>query len=389
MSRTEGLVVTRGKFGSAASRVLEAVRMCEVASRDEIVAETGLSAATVARTVSSLLGADVLIERPDRVKVGATGRPGIPVAVNPTSYVTVGIHLGRRVHTVALGDLTGKVTAGLTIPHQPGEPRDFEQIATQVARLLGQVPGQIPLTVGLVAPWNDLELAPEETATTLQELLGLDVTHADHIAAVAAADYLHQRAGASGVTAYLYARDTAGWAVATSRGDMVEISRTMSLTHFPIGSDRACSCGATGCLEATVSDHAIGQLAADRGISGPRVADVLAAAEAGSDAAQELLVERARTLGRAAAMVRDMVNPDRMILVGQAITARPAVIPETIAAFDAATAGPPMELTFTNVGGGIQAVSACAVGLGPIYDDPIAALPRDRRPATGAKRNPA
>lgn len=389
VSHAPWLVVTRGRFGSAASRVLEHLRICGVASRDELVAETGLSPATIARSVSGLVGAGLLAERPDRIRVGVTGRPGIPVAINPHTYVTVGVHLGRRVSTVALGDLTGKVVAGVTLPHRPDEPRDLEQIGSEVARLLGKRPGLVPLTVGLVAPWTDLRLSPDQTATDLEEVLGLDVLHADHIAAVAAADYLHRRVGSGGVTGYVYARDTAGWAVAATRGEHVEVSRAMSLTHFPMGGDRVCSCGAVGCLEATVSDHAIGQIAHQQGISAePTVESLHAAADAGSAKAQRLLIDRARTLGRAAAMVRDMVDPDRMILVGQAYTGRPEVVAEIIGAFDEATAGPPMELTFTKVGGGIQAVSACAVALGPIYDDPIAALPQQRRP-TGARRAPA
>lgn len=381
------LVVTRGRFGSTASRVLEQLRISGVASRDEIVHETGLSPATIARSVSSLVATGLVTERPDKIRTGVNGRPGIPVAINPDTYVTVGIHLGRRVSTVALGDLTGKVVAGTTVPHHPGGPRDFEELGRQTARLLGQRAGLIPLTVGLVAPWTDLGLNPEQTAAQLEEVLGLDVVPADHIGAVAAADYLHQRTGVVGVTAYVYARDTAGWAVAAARGDHVEVSRAMSLTHFPIGGDRVCSCGATGCLEATISDHAIGQIAHEQGIVDvAEVAAVHAAADAGSELAKELLVQRARNLGRAAAMVRDMVAPDRMILVGQAYTSRPEVIGETIRAFDEATAGPSMELTFTRVGGGIQAVSACAVALGPVYDDPIAALPQNHHPAIPRSR---
>lgn len=375
------LVVTRGRFGSTASRVLEHLRISGVASRDEIVTETGLSPATVGRSVSALVAAGLVIERPDKVRSGANGRPGIPVAINPETYVTIGIHLGRRVSTVALGDLTGAVVAGTTVPHDPGRPRDLTELGRQAARLLGRGDGLVPLTVGLVSPWADLGLSPEETAAELEEVLGLDVVPADHIGAVAAADYLHQRVGVGGVTAYFYARDTAGWAVAAARGDHVEVSRAMSLTHFPMGGDRICGCGSTGCLEAVVSDHAIGQIAHEQGIvDTPEVEAVHAAADAGSRPAQDLLVHRARTIGRAAAMVRDMVAPDRMILVGQACTARPEVIPETIKAFDEATAGPPLELTFTRVGGGIQAVSACAVALGPVYDDPMAALPQNRPP---------
>ena len=56
-----------------------------------------------------MLRAGLLAERPDEVMVGATGRPGIPVEVDGTSFATLGFHLGHGVDTVAIGDLAGRV----------------------------------------------------------------------------------------------------------------------------------------------------------------------------------------------------------------------------------------------------------------------------------------
>ena len=88
-----------------------------------------------------------------------------------------------------------------------------------------------------------------------------------------------------------------------------------------------------GCLEATISDRAVVAQALSSGavIQGSErvtIADVYRAASSGSIPAHELLVDRARVLGRTVAMLRDLFNPDRVILGGQAFTDYPAGVPQ-------------------------------------------------------------
>ncbi|MFC6341907.1 hypothetical protein ACFP8W_07965, partial [Nocardioides hankookensis] len=86
-----------------------------------------------------------------------------------------------------------------------------------------------------------------------------------------------------------------------------------------------------------------------------------------------------RLLGRVAATVRDMVDPDRLILVGQAFTGFPPLLDEVVASFAETTRLPELTPSFTRFGAGIQAVAAGTVALGPVYDDPLAAVPRQAR----------
>ncbi len=78
-----------------------------------------------------------------------------------------------------------------------------------------------------------------------------------------------------------------------------------------------------------------------------------------------------------------MVNPDRLILVGQAFTGYPPLLGEVVASFAATTRLPELTPTFTRFGAGIQAVAAGTIALGPVYDDPLEAAPR---PATRPDR---
>lgn len=377
MQRSPMVVVARGKVAPAATRVLEEVRGAGPLARDLIGRATGLSPATVSRAVSALTEAGLLRERRDLAPTGQVGRPGAPVEIDPTSYVVVGVHLGVLETTVALCDVAGRVLASESRPHPRGAAPDHGLIGRIAAALLGSVAGRVPLGAGLVAPWRDLGLEPASTAAALEEVLGLDVSTADHIAAVAAAEYIHRRHGTGGINTYVYARNSAGFVMAVDRGLQTEVSRVASLTHFPSGTDVPCHCGRAGCLAASAGDHAIAQEAYAAGlVATPRIEELYVVAARGDEQALALRRRRARLLGRLAATVRDMVDPDRLILVGQAFTDFPPMLDEVLAAFRETTRLPELTPSFTRFGAGIQAVAAGTIALGPVYDDPLGVVPR-------------
>jgi predicted NBD/HSP70 family sugar kinase len=153
-----------------------------------------------------------------------------------------------------------------------------------------------------------------------------------------------------------------------------------ALAHFPTRSDVVCSCGATGCLEAVASNHALARRAYDDGlVDRPEIDALHAAAATGGRLVHELLCERARVLGRTAALLSDMVAPDRVVLVGQAFTGYPPSLDEVVAAFESATVLPPVEVSFTRFGTGVQAAAAGTVALGPVYEDPLRIVGRITR----------
>ena len=380
MSHHHRITLSRGRFASPASRVIEQTRALGPVSRDELARTTGLSLPTVNRSVSALLRAGLLRERPDAAPVGVTGRPRTPVEVDPTRFATLGFHLGRGVASVAVGDLRGRVVCERTVPQPLDGPPDLEQLAALSAELLGGQPGRVPLVAGLVAPWADLDLDRSETSARLHDVLGLDVITADHVPAVAATEFLHRRHGTGGVTLYVYARNTVGFAVAVDHGSDTDVSRSGSLTHFPTfptAEPETCVCGRTGCLGAAYSDHAVARRASAAGIVpvGAPVEQVVDAARLGSLPAHELLEQRARALGSVAAIVRDMTAPHRVVLVGQGFTGYDPSLTTILSAFEEQTALGSVDVSFTRFGAGIQATTACTVALGPVYDDPVGLAP--------------
>lgn len=369
------ITVARRQGGPAAAQVLDRVRARGTALRDELAVDTRLSLATVGRAVSQLTAARVLREARGRARARNVGRPGVAVEIDDAFHATIGVHVGRTVLTVAVGDLAGRVLAQDLVRREAGALPDLADASRRAVQLLARLPGRRPLSVGAVGAWRDLGLAPGEVAAELEELTGLRVSVGDHVAAVAAAEFFHRRSGTGGVTLYVYARDTLGFAVATDKGTHTEVSRVGSMAHLPTGSALPCPCGRTGCLEVTAGDQALLRDARAAGTAAEGVEQLYAAATGPEPdpAVLDLLRARARALGAAAASVRDIVAPDRVVLVGQAHTGCPPVLEDVVAAYEEAGVVE-APVSFTRFGSGIQATAACTLALGPVYDDPLGLL---------------
>ena len=74
-----------------------------------------------------------------------------------------------------------------------------------------------------------------------------------------------------------------------------------------------------------------------------------------------------------------MVDPDRVVLVGQAFTGYPPVLEDVVAALHERSVLGPVDVSFTRFGAGVQAAAAGAVALGPGLRGPARAGPLRRR----------
>jgi predicted NBD/HSP70 family sugar kinase len=364
------LVLSRGPGASPAARVLDQLRRGGVMLREDLVESTDLSAATVSRAVASLIEAGLARPRPEMGRLGATGRPTVPLQLDVRRHGVVGVHVGRVRTTVCVADVRGRVLES-AVTSTPALPDIAAHVAAEVAAL--RPAGRTIMSLGLVGPWTDLGLDHDELARLLSDLVGLRIASADHITAAAAAEHAIGAQGASGPTAYVYARDTIGFAVAEESSVGTVVTRSSRLTHFPTGSRIACSCRAVGCLEATASDRAIAVRAqADDLVDVAEMSALHDAARAGSARVRAVLRDRAATLGRAAAFVRDMVGCDRVVLVGQAFTGFPHVRDALMQGFEQATTLGPARVDLGHHGDDLQAVAASTIALVPFFEDPLA-----------------
>lgn len=376
-------------------------------SRDNAARATGLSIATVNRQVAALLTAGLLRERPDLTAAGAVGRPRVPFEIDHEAYLTLGIHVGAAATKIVAADLRGRILGGLAIATpQTGQEFAVTTVARSAKAFLQRwhrrkplwagiaIGGRVDVTTGVVdhpkLGWQGAAIG-----AVFSEVLELPVSVAPHVEAMAASELLlptvdarlvDRAAGSDpqrGSSLYFYVRETAGIAVTLDGRVHTPSNGPGSIAHLPTGSDVQCDCGRRGCLEVTVGDRALHARAVGRGIvpayngtTPTAVTDVYRAAESGSEAARELLAERATMLGQTVALVRDMLNPDRVVLGGQAFTGYRPAVAHAARAFTASTQLPPTDIRISGFGGKVQEFAAVVTSLSAIYADPLAALRR-------------
>nr|WP_280835425.1 ROK family protein [Mycolicibacterium frederiksbergense] len=392
----------------AAASVFSAVRSRGPIARDTVAQLTGLSIATVNRQVTALLEAGVLRERADLAVSGAIGRPRVPVEANHEPYLTLGIHIGARTTIIVATDLFGRTLDVVETPTPSGsQSAALATLAASARRYLSRWHRRRPLWVGVAAGgvvdsttgyldhprlgWADAPVGP-----VLAEALGLPVSVASHVDAMAGAELLlgGRRSSAESVGAqartslYVYARETVGYALSIDGRVHSPASGPGTIAGLPAQSELL---GGTGQLESTVSDEAVLNAARRLRIvpaEGPAstLPAVLRAARAGNQQAVELLADRARVLGEAVALLRDLLNPDDLVVGGQAFTEYPEGIPVVEDAVARRSVLGARDIRVTAFGNRVQEAGAGIVSLGGLYSDPIGAMRRaqTRRSANGA-----
>lgn len=364
--------------------------------RDEATRASGASVATVNRHVTAMLSAGLLRERPDLAVSGAIGRPRIPFEVDHEPYLTVGIHIGAVVTSVLASDLRGRLLGAVEIPTPRGAADAALATITASARgFVARWHRRRPLWVGVALGGR----VDPDTGVVDHARLGWDgarvgdvvgagfalpVSVAAHVEAMAASELLltpHRadRTETRGSGLYFYARETVGLAVTLDGKVHTPSAGPGSIAHLPTGSDVPCPCGATGCLEVTVGDRGVLQAARRAGVlptggEFPAISVLYGQARSGSVAAQQILIDRAQALGRAVAMLRDLFNPDRVTLGGQAFTEYHEGAPHVAQALSRASRAGTADVRVTGFGNRVQEHAAGVVSLSSLYADPLAAM---------------
>ncbi|GAA1388428.1 ROK family transcriptional regulator [Pseudonocardia kongjuensis] len=308
---------------------------------------TGLSAAAVSRQLGRLAGAGLVRDEPVPRPRGTVGRPHVPVDIDTGQHAVAGLHVAVPYATHVLMDLRGRVLAERRLPHPPDAGPDGlpARLGDDLGRFLREHAGRRRLlgvgvaTGGWVDPdratvvehpqlgWRDVPIGG-----VLERRLGLPVRVESHARALARAEQLvgdlRFRARTSMVG--LFVGNVVDAALAT--GGLVHQgpgAAAGDVRHLPVGSDVRCPCGRAGCFLATVTESAVARRAVHRGhLAEPRFADVRAALRDGAPWAVTLFAERARAIGRAGALLLDVINPEVMVITESGLADRPELLAE-------------------------------------------------------------
>jgi predicted NBD/HSP70 family sugar kinase len=330
---------TDGRFegDSTAAGIFITVLTRGPIARNEIAQQLSLSPATVSKAVRPMLKAGYLVEVEESDGVLARpGRPVVPLRVVAEREFVIGIKLAGGYAVGVAVDLLAKVrsTRATTldshhVDHVLASLADLvdglrADVGGQVSRVGVGVGGHIDAALGLVryAPfleWRDVALADRLTART-----GLPVVVENDVNSLTVAE---QWFGA-GVGVPSFAVVTIGAGVGCGLvvdGALVHGAHGLAgeLGHVPIQLDGPeCRCGNQGCVETLASDWAI--LERVRRATGDGAADINAAAGLARDGDREAMAAftvAGEALGRALAIVANLLNPHRIVLSGEGLAA--------------------------------------------------------------------
>ncbi|MHC3814789.1 ROK family protein [Streptomyces sp. DT9] len=374
-------------------------------ARSTVARLTGLSPASVTGHVAQLLARGLVRESAETSGPRGLGRPHIPVEIDTGRYLVAGAHIAVAHSTVSLMDLRGRIVAEDRRPHRTTDPRRMlGELAARVPRLVAaHAGGRTVLALGLatghrVDPvagvivehpqlgWRDVPARDILAAAT-----GLPVHVDSHSRALARAEQLFGEESTRTSTVLLFVGAVVDAAFATE-GAMHRGPRSGagSVAHLPLGTAEAggdadgaggggrCSCGRTDCLQSEVSERAMVRRAAGQGLAVDSFLELLDLALAGEPRAVSLFRRRARLVGRAAALLLDMFDPEVLVVVEPGVGRMPGCLADLraeVAKRSWVCEDPERAVVPTSFTGTVLATAGGAVALGALYTDPLGPWP--------------
>ncbi len=332
-----------GSEGSLASlrrlnrrRVINALRQHGTISRAEIARGTGLSRSTVSSLVSELQSDGLVIEReePGAAHGEHGGRPPILLSFDASAGAALGIDFGHSHVRVAVSDLSSTILAERAAPmdtdHAAQEGLDvavdligevLAEAGIERSRVIGAglgLPGPVDQSSGVIGSsailpgWVGVA-AGEEMRSRLEVPVLVDndanlgaLAELTHGAGRGASELVYLKVSSGiGAGLILGGRLYRGW------GGMAG-----ELGHVLVDPEGAvCRCGNRGCLETAASTGALLDMLR-RSHGDLTVAEMLDLARDGDLGCRRVIADAGRVVGSAAAMLFNVLNPQRLVVGG-------------------------------------------------------------------------
>lgn len=375
---------------TAAGRILQELRRGGPATRTMLATATGFSASTVNRAVAELLAYELLCDRPDLAPRGRVGRPHVPVDLNADRFVLAGAHVGVRDTLVVAGDLWGRELRRTTFP-TPSRPDElFTRIGETIRAHERVLPERVPVRAGLavggrydrsrgIVDHSRLGWAQLPVDALFGSVVATPYTVVPQVEAMAEVEYRRYEATFRHRPAswlYVYARETVAVAWLVDGVARSSVDGPGTVAHLPTEWRVQCECGRVGCLEAAVADSTVVDIAVRSGVlpAVDGIGSVYTAAESGNRVAAELLRHRSQVLGRAVALVRDIVNPEVVTVGGQAFTRYAPARAHVLDGYRRSSSYRDVPLRFSDHGDEIQSAAALGAASSAVFTDPTGAL---------------
>ena len=318
-------------------RVIDALRDEGLISRAEIARRTGLSRSTVSSLVSELQADGLVVERPEPAAAHGDqgGRPPILLSFDASAGVAVGIDFDHHHVRVAVSDLSSRILAEreqqLDTDHAAHEGLDaaaalvsdlLEEAGVEEERVIGAgmcLPGPIHRPTGVVGStailpgWVGVPAA-DEMHRRLQ--LPILVDNDANLAALAEAAFGAGRDAKDLVYLMISSGIGAGLVL---NGRLYRGAEGLAgeLGHVLVDADGpVCRCGNRGCLETVAGTDALAELLRRSHGDGLDGRAIVRLAREGDLGCRRVIADAGRAIGKAAATLVNVLNPELLIVGG-------------------------------------------------------------------------
>jgi predicted NBD/HSP70 family sugar kinase len=351
--------------------------------RAELARRLGLSPGSLTRLTRPLVDSGLLVEGTSDVHT-RTGRPSLPLDVQPSSRRFVGVKITGDALFAVVTDLRAAVLAEHEAPLPGRGPEAVVDAVTDAVAQMREEHGEMAgLGIGIggrVMERRDVTKARflgwQETvplAQRLQSATGLPTVVENDVRALTVAE--HWFGAGRGLQSLVVVTIGVGVGCGIVVHDrLVEGAHGAggSVGHRPLPGWAICAEGHRGCAEGVLTSGAI-TAAVGQALGRPVTYDeVLELAGAGRPAARRAVADAGRALGLLVADIANLVDPDLVILTGEGVGAVGIARAELDAALEESRdpAGPPVRVDvqpfpFTEWARGAAAVAVQAHVLGP------------------------
>ena len=318
-------------------RVIDALRDEGLISRAEIARRTGLSRSTVSSLVSELQADGLVIERPEPAAAHGDqgGRPPILLSFDASAGVAVGIDFDHHHLRVAVSDLSSRILVEreqqLDTDHAAHEGLDaaaelvgelLTEAGVDVARVIGAgmcLPGPVHRPTGVVGSTAILPgwvgvAAADEMRRRLE--LPILVDNDANLAALAEAAFGAGRDAKDLVYLMISSGIGAGLVL---NGRLYRGAEGLAgeLGHVLVDADGpVCRCGNRGCLETVAGTDALADLLRRSHGDGLDGRAIVRLAREGDLGCRRVIADAGRAIGKAAATLVNVLNPELLIVGG-------------------------------------------------------------------------
>ncbi|MDH2428230.1 ROK family transcriptional regulator [Sphaerisporangium sp. TRM90804] len=329
--------------------VLRFVRQNAPCSRADIAASTGLNKATVSSLVADLIDRRLL--RETGLTENRVGRPATMLVLDGSPYAAIGVGVNVDYLTAVAVDLAGTelLSWRRSFPGATATPnqavaavaalarRVLSRVGKEARQVLGltvAIPGLVDLN-GTVrfAPtlgWRDVDL-PGDLAKALRDPGFPVLVDNDANLAVLAEHRFGPHGGAANLVYVTGDVGVGAGLIMDGRSRRGGRGFAGEIGHIEIDpAGPVCRCGRRGCLEAMAGVGAVLRHTAPDATPAelePEIDEVVRRATAGDRDVLALLGAVGRDLGKGAAVLADVLNPEVVVLGGYYVPLSPWVLP--------------------------------------------------------------